>query len=608
MFNKTEHQKISWLKIGIYLIIFLFFLGLIWGIKYAVAGYNVYQLTLEAKQNLELAQNNFRAGDLTQTAANLNAAKNNFSLAKQFTNQLLEIKWLPKIGQQIEAADYLLSIGGNLSTSLEEITNFAADVWRPLQDQGASINDLTPEQKEYFLKRFFEAPPLLQGAQAEIDLATLSLEKIPPTGLIGPLQEATELIKVYLPLLNKITDQGIPLSQIFPYLAGYAQEKTYLFILQNNTELRPTGGFIGTYGILKIKNGEIKEFWTDDIYALDGPTEGYLRVEPPMPIKKYLNKNWYLRDANWSPDFPITAEKIIWFYQQEGGQESIDGVIAIDPQFISDILSNIGDLNVQGLTFTPDNLLDQLQYEVEIGYAQKTTPVFARKGIVSELANQLISKVKELPARQWPLILETIDSNLQEKHILLYDTNKFIENFYLVNGWGGEIAKVTTEDYLMIIDSNMASLKTDRVVDRAIDYQVEKINDQLKTKLTITYTHHGTRDYRTSQLKTYTRIYTPLGSQLLSSDLQDLDHYDELDKTVFGGLITVEPGKTKTVNLEYLLPTKLVDLANQGIYSLLVQKQAGTIGHKLNIRVKLDNSEKAYQTDLLIDRQIEIYP
>jgi hypothetical protein len=46
--------------------------------------------------------------------------------------------------------------------------------------------------------------------------------------------------------------------------------RTFLILFQNNLELRPGGGFIGSFGILKVKDGTVVEFSTHDTANFDG--------------------------------------------------------------------------------------------------------------------------------------------------------------------------------------------------------------------------------------------------------------------------------------------------------------------------------------------------
>jgi len=73
-------------------------------------------------------------------------------------------------------------------------------------------------------------------------------------------------------------------------------------------ELRPTGGFIGSFGLLNFENGKLGNLNVNDIYAIDGQLKGH--VAPPDELLHFLGQpNWYMRDSNWSPDFPISAER-----------------------------------------------------------------------------------------------------------------------------------------------------------------------------------------------------------------------------------------------------------------------------------------------------------
>src|SRR3989344_6988876 len=70
---------------------------------------------------------------------------------------------------------------------------------------------------------------------------------------------------------------GLPfvdqLGQIF-------DNKTYIVLLQNNRELRPSGGFMGSYARFKVQGSGLKEFTVQDIYVPDGQIAGH--IDPPL--------------------------------------------------------------------------------------------------------------------------------------------------------------------------------------------------------------------------------------------------------------------------------------------------------------------------------------
>ncbi|MEK7102387.1 MAG: DUF4012 domain-containing protein, partial [Patescibacteria group bacterium] len=50
---------------------------------------------------------------------------------------------------------------------------------------------------------------------------------------------------------------------LMSYLLGFDEERTFLVLLLNNTELRPGGGFIGTYAVATIRNGQLKDLFVE---------------------------------------------------------------------------------------------------------------------------------------------------------------------------------------------------------------------------------------------------------------------------------------------------------------------------------------------------------
>jgi len=393
------------------------------------------------------------------------------------------------------------------------------------------------------------------------------------------------LVKNYYPGILKImrgqdSAGGSELVDVFYNLLTEEKERTYLLLLQNNTELRPTGGFIGNYGILKIKQGKIQDFYIKDIYSLDQPAEQRLEIIPPEPLQKYFNRQkWWLRDINWSPDFPTTAHRAWAMYLIEGGQERIDGVVAINPEFIHDLLDLIGGLEIDGVKYTRDNFVDALEYEVEVGYIEDGKSKEERKVIIDKLGQRL-------KAELWPKIilnpltfLDIIKQNIKEKNILAFSTYELLQNTLSQNNAAGEL-RASDSDYLMVVDANLGSLKTDPAVERLINYQVKESDEQLAVELNIDYNHRGGKDWKTSHYRTYTRIYVPLGAELISAsgamsdDTQmvgNFDIYSENNKTVFGAFVSINPEEQRSLSLKYILPKNI----SRQDYSLLLQKQPG---------------------------------
>ena len=80
-------------------------------------------------------------------------------------------------------------------------------------------------------------------------------------------------------LRNLTGSKQISLLTIAPEIIGFNGEKNYLLLFQNNLELRPAGGYIGNFGIVKVKNGNPISFEIHDTNIFDG--FGKIQTDPP---------------------------------------------------------------------------------------------------------------------------------------------------------------------------------------------------------------------------------------------------------------------------------------------------------------------------------------
>ena len=585
----------------VFLLVVIFFGINYWTIK------QIYSQATAGKDNLEQAIFLIKEQNFSQAKILAENSSDNFVAAinqsEEFKNKPLT-KFIPYITGQINQAEYLLSAAEFLSRAVSQSASFGQDLTSLLEgNKKLAYSQLSLAEKQCLLSRIYQSTPELNGLKANISLALINIDQVEFNGLLFPLKGKVTNLKSQLSFVENLLAKAIPLSEILPALAGYPETAKYLIILQNNDELRPTGGFIGTYGILEINSGDITEFATHDIYHLDMPIKDKLAITPPQPLQKYLNVNrWYMRDANWSPDWPTAAKKIAWFYQTEtrlAGQadnKKFTGVIALTPQFIIDLLAITGPINLTGVEYNKDNFQDLLQYKVEKGYLQLGVPSWQRKEVIGDIAKELKIKLFDLPPNRWPEIISTLDSNLTKKNILLYLSNPVEHNLIRQHGWSGEINN-SAGDYLMIVDANLAALKTDAVISRSINYKVEQSLNGLFAKLRINYSHQGTFNWKTTRYRSYTRIYVPLGSQLIKAEGfvdNDIAAATELGKTSFAGFFSLEPGKIGSLYLEYKLPDKINELFNASQYSLYIQKQPGSNVNQLDLDLNFLYRVKSY--------------
>lgn len=366
-------------------------------------------------------------------------------------------------------------------------------------------------------------------------------------------------------------------------LAGYFTkkddiEKTFLILFQNNLEIRPGGGYIGSFGILKIKNGEVVELQTHDLSNFDARIPD--TIEPPYPMKETLRiKSWKLRDSNFSPDFPTNAIKAEEFYKMGNGEENFDGIFAITANVLSSFLKVTGPIQVEGYsgTYDSENALISLEYQVEKGYAEQGIEKGERKSVMNLLANEIIKRAGQFSYGQKIQLAEILLDDLKQKDVQLYFKNGDLQKIIEENNWSGEADKNWDKDYLMVVDANLGAYKSDYYVKRNIDYLIDLSKETPEAVLKITYNHTAKqKDWMTNDYTDYLRVYAPKNFWLASwpKDLTNPQFKEDSPtgggKKYFGFLISIPIGESRTFEFCYTLPKEL----KEG-YDLKIQKQAG---------------------------------
>jgi hypothetical protein len=395
---------------------------------------------------------------------------------------------------------------------------------------------------------------------------------------------ATKVINAALP--EKDSPQSV--SAIVPRVLGFEHPNTVLFLFLNNAELRPGGGFVGSYGVVTFDHGVPTALKVGDTQLLDDAAPTTFRIPAPQPLITYLQQpRWFFRDANWSPDFVTSAQRTLQFYAAEGGEQAnqIHTVIGMTPDVLARMMKYTGPITVDGTTFTAENVADLIEYSVEVDFLHKQIATQDRKKIMGSLARELAVHMATLSPAKWAPLLDDAFALIQERHIMVYDIDPSVQKTLDTLGWSGRTL-LGTPDKLQIIDANLAALKTDRVIDRSVRYALEKnAAGAWQGAVTITYKHNGTFDWRTTRYRSYVRAFVPAGAIFLGGDgAMETDKsakpgaFDVLQEGEFlsvGAFISVEPGTTKSISFRFTPAPEVLQALATHHYGLLVQKQAG---------------------------------
>lgn len=366
-------------------------------------------------------------------------------------------------------------------------------------------------------------------------------------------------------------------------MAGFFGEKTYLVLLQNENELRPTGGFVTSFAVVKVGFHKPNIAVYDSINVAPPET----RVTAPDPIERVFGldekyRGWVFHDAGFSPDYKENVKQYLWFLRQDPrffGTE-FDGVVALDIHAISELVDVFGPLQIDDEEITKDNFFQLLQKHSKDFDLHNEEEWENRKNFFGPLAGQLVSQAISSPSR-WDDLFETLGEMADEKHFLLYFSDEDIQQKIENQDWAGILP---TGDFFMIDIANLGGRKADRFMQR--DYWSSFYIDEdgkITEKLTIRISHEGTYNLQSDKYQAYLRIIRPQGTEITASsgDFETAVKKESFDnRTEFGHFFVLMPSESKVFSYEFTLPQKM--FFDQPLDFQFV-KQAGTLADSFNL-------------------------
>ena len=228
--------------------------------------------------------------------------------------------WLPVVGPTLQAGPILFSAG-------ESILGAASATWDIIEEPIVSLV-VAPSHPEISISALSDAitsrPAELEETASQVRDAIESMNSVDASRLVPQVAQRLRQIQSVAPLITAAFD----LLPLLPRVIAQPDEQTYLLLAQNNDELRPTGGFISSIGVLAISRGIPRLGSFVDSYRAENWDKPH--PDPPEALRKYMGLDlWVTRDANWWPDFPTSAKAVAELYELNQDRQ-VDGVLAID--------------------------------------------------------------------------------------------------------------------------------------------------------------------------------------------------------------------------------------------------------------------------------------
>lgn len=522
--------------------------------------------------------------------------------------------WVPKVGGDLAQAGLLFDLAGGLLSAADETIQGASPIIESLQGGKAEISLTT------ITAQLVEAQPNLANARISLNTAlsaynNLDIQKLSPN-IRDMLIKNENLLQLF--------ENGLNVGNALPRLLGATAEgpQTYEILLQNEDELRATGGFLTGVATIVVENGKIISYKVEDSYTIDNPDQYY----PPAPwqLERYMAaSHWVLRDSNWSPDFP-TAAKWAEMFIVTGKNYSADGFVSIDQEALKYILAALGPMNVENVSYaiTSENVIDYMRSVKSAVPASEQ--LLHRKDFMSVVAQVLLQKLETGKDVPWLSLFSNLKKALDERHILLQVDDANVSLLLARLNWDGAV-RSNAGDFLLVVDSNIGFNKVNAVIDESLSYEIDlsKINEPT-AMLNVTlhnnavghpecgvrsnsnnfnfensYTNEINRCY-----VDYLRIYKPAGVDLLESTPHSVPAEmmpwnetipakvdDLIDENLpgirgYGTLFYVPGGQSLETKFTFQIPASVLETnGNLVTYILHIQKQSGTIALPVTITI-----------------------
>lgn len=436
--------------------------------------------------------------------------------------------------------------------------------------------------------------------------------------------------------LGSFITESDSLVQIFPQLKKilYTDKKNYLILFQNNMELRPTGGFIGSVGFLTLNRGNIENFEILDVYSIDGQLKGH--VDPPEVFRIHFQQpNWFLRDSNFDPDFAASALQAQWFLEKSINRK-VDGVIGMNLFLVQDLIKAVGGVTLPDFNnevITNDNFFIKAQLYINENFFAGSN---AKRNYLNSVSGQLEQKLVSGDV-SYLEVLRVFKKALDEKNIIFFFNDPSFQLDMEKLAWAGRVYDIGCinindscfPDYLYINEANFGVNKANYFITKSI--KVDKkinINGQIITDLTLKFRNQSQNGLlQGGEYKNYLRLILPRNSQMINSainnqiinnNLYEVSSYQK-DKTIYGILLKIPENSELELKFSYLLSDLLK--TNNLYYQFYFQKQPGDKISSLDlsfassklrispynfISQNKDNSVLTLSTDTSVDRIFQL--
>ncbi|MDQ3983332.1 MAG: DUF4012 domain-containing protein, partial [Actinomycetota bacterium] len=415
---------------------------------------------------------------------------------------------------------------------------------------------------------------------------------------------------------------------ILPEVLGAGGRRTYVLGMQNSAELRGTGGALLQFAVFTITDGKphfLKRSST--VYDVDQDRQ---QLSIPLP-----EDAWYVAgipdaqrfgNANWSPDWPLSAQLTIDYAAASAATlseaiaeaipvDDVDGVIAVDPVAMEKLMPGVGPYKAgedEGRTVyvTANRLVDFVLYKA---YAKYPNQKF-RRARLRDIVDGFYENVFK-PKHPSELV-DGFGSALAQKHMQIWMTDPAEQAFIEQMDWDGAIRVARDSDYLYVVEQNVGGNKFDYFGESTTTMDVTVSGDdalvsteaRVRNGVFLPQPRWSAGDSsKTGLHRPMMNVYVPLEAELTGASYEGerLDsppglvfvtdaptEHVEKGKKVWSATFDIPPGEEAAMRVDYRVPGVVRESGGRRVYRLIVQRQPKVRPEGLRITLTLPDGAR----------------
>jgi len=357
----------------------------------------------------------------------------------------------------------------------------------------------------------------LRGSVEALDVAAAKVAALDGYRLVGPLDDARRELARRLPEVGRrAAGADADLGALMTFLGGDGPRR-YLLFSQNPDEVRPTGGYLGTFGLLVADGSTValeryggSEQWRaahpDALVAPEEAPTAFDVPEPPVPQS--------IANVNAEADWPGAARLAMRLWEQ-GGEEPVDGAVSVTPEFLARLVGVLGPVEVPayGETVTEANLVERADYYTHGAGRPPPGSGLDRKDFLVDLATAVVPRLLAAPSSSWDALATANGAGFDAREAMAWTADDGVARSLQRHGWDGTLP-ATEGDFFFEGDFEFAA-KNGRDIRRTYDHRVELRQDGSgRVTTTVTIANGQAPGPEATDSLSYITLYGPSGAVL----------------------------------------------------------------------------------------------